>query len=301
MLTTLPLSARPPPFGGTNPPATCSRRPTTAPSHSATATDAHGGRLHVPRPRTNREKTMKNRQNAVLDALQRAQHFLGENAALFTGVVDLTTARQRLDEVVASFTAHAFDQDVGERGVKGETAKQRQLRLKLRRQQMEPIALIARRNLRSVPEFTALQLPKPAVRGPAFIASADGMADAAVIHRDTLVAHGLPSTFIDDFKAAVTKLEGSLGEREKNRTKRIGATKGLDLEEQRGRTVLSVLDALVRQGLGDNESLLRAWQSARLIRRRTGAATAPAQSRSGVDASAPTPLPVSESTPAAAA
>src|SRR5204862_6657855 len=131
-----------------------------------------------------------------------------ENAALLTGA-DLAAGRRRLDEVVATFTGHALDQDVGDRGAKGETAKQRQLRVKLRREQMEPIAVIARRNLRSVPEFPALQMPKPAVRGPAFIASARGMADAAVIHRETLEAHGLPSTFIDDFKAAVAKLEGS--------------------------------------------------------------------------------------------
>ena len=246
---------------------------------------------------------MKDRQNAVLDALQRAQPFLDENAALLTGVVDLTGARHRLDAVVASFTAHALDQDVGARVAMGETAKQRQLRVQLRRQQMGPIALIARRNLQSVPEFTALQLPKRAVRGPAFLASARGMADAAVIHHDTLVSQGLPATFLDAFTACVAKLEGSLGARETSRTKRIGATKGLDVEEQNGRTILRVLDALVRQAVSDNESLLRAWQSARRIRRRPGgvSAAATAPTLKAVDASAPTPLEGSASTPAAAA
>jgi hypothetical protein len=241
---------------------------------------------------------MKDKQIAVLDAVQRAQRFLEENAALLTGA-DLAAGRRRLDEVVTTFTGHALDQDVGERGAKGETAKQRQLRVKLRREQMEPIAVIARRNLRSVPEFTALQMPKPSVRGQALIASARGMADAATVHKDTLVTQGLPSSFLDDFKAAITKLEGSLSDREKNRTRRVGATKGLDLEEKHGRTVLSVLDALVQQALGDNESLLRAWQGARLIRRRTGTVT-PATAPSTAPQTAP-PLPVSASTPPAAA
>jgi hypothetical protein len=217
---------------------------------------------------------MKSQQNAVLDALQRAQRFLDEHTGLLTAGVDLAAARKRLDDVTSSLTGHAFDQDAGNRAAKGETAKQRQLRLKLRSQLMEPIAVIARRNLRTVPEFHALQMPKPAVHGPAFLASARGMADAATIHHDTLVAHGLPTTFLDDLNAGIAKLEGSLSDREKSRTRRIGATKGLDLQEKQGRTVLSVLDALVEQGAGDNESLLRAWQSARLIRRRTGVTSA---------------------------
>jgi hypothetical protein len=237
---------------------------------------------------------MKDRQNAVLDALQRAQQFLDENASSLTGVVDLAGARHRLDDVAASFNAHAFNQDVGARGAKGETAKQRQLRLKLRREQMDPVALLARRNLRAVPEFVALQMPKRTLRGPAFLASAKAMADAATIHTDTLVAHGLPSSFIDNFKSAVTKLEGSFLDRERNLTRRVGATKGLALEEQNGRTVLSILDSLVEQALANNESLLQAWQTARLIRARPGVVTghsaAPAPSAtSGAEAPTPTP------------
>jgi len=125
-------------------------------------------------------------QNAVLAALKRVQLFLDDNAAVLAAIVDLTAARKRLDAVVASFTNHAYDQDASNRGAKGETAKQRQLRVKLRGQQMEPIALIARKNLRTTPEFAALQTPN----GPAFIASARGMADAATIHKDTFTASG---------------------------------------------------------------------------------------------------------------
>lgn len=264
---------------------------------------------------------MRHTEDAVLEALQRAGPFLDENAALLTGV-DLTAARQRLDAVVASFTTHAVDQDVGVRGSKGETAKQHQLRVKLRQEQMEPIALIARRNLRNTPEFAALQMPKPTVKGQAFLASASGMADAATIHHDTFVVHGLPTTFLDDLKTAIGKLAASLTDREKSRTRRAGATKGLAVEEQNGRIVLSVLDALMQQALVNNPSLLRAWQTARLIRRRTGATPtatptpvpAPASSATSQPAPAPaptpadaaevttsTPQPAGETTPPAAA
>jgi hypothetical protein len=239
---------------------------------------------------------VRDKQNAVLDALQRTQRFLDENSALLTGV-DLTAARKRLDDVVTSFSGHAFDQDVGGRVAKGETAKQHALRLKLRVEQMEPIAIIARHNLRSTPEFKALQMPKPSVRGQAFIASAKGMADAATVHKDTLVGHGLQPTFIDDLKAGAAKLDSSMSDREKNRTQRVGATKGLLVEEQNGRTVLSVLDALVQQALGgENEALLRKWQSVRLVRRSTAnTSTTPATTPQS------TPAATSQPTPATAA
>jgi hypothetical protein len=87
------------------------------------------------------------------------------------------------------------------------------------------------------------------------------MADAAVIDRDTLVAQEMPSTFFDAFAAAIAKLEASLDEREKSRTRRIGATKGLDLMEKHGRTVLRVLDSLMQQAFSNNQSLFRAWQT----------------------------------------
>jgi len=230
-------------------------------------------------------------QNAVLAALKRVQLFLDEYAAILAAVVDLTTARKRLDAVVASFTDHAFNQDAGARGVKGETAKQRQLRLSLRAQQMDPVALIARKNLRTTPEFAALQMPKPSLSGQAFIASATAMADAATVHKDTFIEHGLPSTFLDDVQSAVTTLESSMSDREQSYNRRLAATEGLDAEEKHGRLVLSVLDKLLEPALANNDALLRGWEGARLIRRRTGpAATAPeVPTTTGVEASATAP------------
>ena len=209
-------------------------------------------------------------QNAVFAALKRVQLFLDQYAAVLAALVDLIPARKRLDDVVASFADHAYNQDANDRGAKGETAKQRHLRLTLRGHQMEPIALIARKNLRTTPEFAALQMPKPTVSGEAFIASAKAMADAAAIHKDTFIEHGLPTAFLDDFKAAITKLDNSISDRERNYNRRLAATKGLDEKEKQGRLVLSVLDSLMEPALVDNDAVLRGWQGARQIRRRPG-------------------------------
>ena len=122
---------------------------------------------------------MLSRQDAVQAALLRARRFATENAAQLTSAVDLTVARQRLDAVIASFTTHAVDQDANNRSAKCETEMQRQLRLKLRTEQMQPIAYVARRNLRSVPDFKALQMPRRTAKGGVFLASAQAMVNAA--------------------------------------------------------------------------------------------------------------------------
>ena len=213
-------------------------------------------------------------QNAVLGALQRAQPFLTENADALASV-DLTTSRKRLDDVVTSFTTHAVEQDANDRGAKGETAKQQQLRITLSTDFMRPIAEIARRNLQTVPEFKALQMPRSRVAGPAFLASAQGMAKAATLHKETLIERGLPADFLDQFEGELTPLEASMTDREQSRGRRIGATQGLRFQEQEGRSVLKVLDALVRRALRGNEALLATWQGVRMIRRRPGRPTTP--------------------------
>ena len=44
---------------------------------------------------------------------------------------------------------------------------------------------------------------------------------------------------------------------------------------EQGRVVLKILDALVRQAAGDNESLLHRWQAVRLIRRNSVSESSP--------------------------
>jgi hypothetical protein len=227
---------------------------------------------------------MKTRQDSVLAALQRAKPFIDDNFDQLSSAVDFTGARKRLDDIVVSFTAQAFDQNVNDRRVRAEVLKQRQLRDKLRTEQMRPIAEIARRNLRNVPEFKALLMPRQTSNGPAFIASANGMLNAATIHKDTLIERGLPADFLEQFQSAVAKLEASVSERQKSRTRRMGATKALIVEEQDGRSLLKVLDALVRRALQGNEALLGTWDGVRAIPQPRGATTTPPSTVASVSA-----------------
>lgn len=238
---------------------------------------------------------MLNRENAVLGALQRAQVFFDENGIAITSTVDLTTARKRLDDVVASFTTHAVDQNTNDRAIRGESAKQRQLRVQLSTDIMRPIAEIARRNLRTTPEFKSLQMPRQQ-SGPAFLASAQGMLKSATIHKDTLIERGMPADFLEEFQTALTTFAASVSDRDKSRSLRMGATKGLGAQEKEGRSVLKVLDALVSRALRGNPSLLATWQGARAIHRRPGG---PATSSATRPSTQPAPAQATSSTPTA--
>lgn len=241
---------------------------------------------------------MRFQQNSLFATLLGAQSFAKEYVSEFSTSVDLTGALRRLDEVVAEFSTHAVDQRTNDRTVRGETAKQQQLRLELRTQQMTPIAEIARRNLRTTPEFKSLQMPKPNVVGQAFIADAQGMGKAAAVHKDTLIERGLPADFLDQFQTALSQLESSAAAREKSRTGRMGATKALSALEKEGRSVLKVLDVLVRRALLGNEALLGAWAGARAIRRRPGGSSTPSGSNTAGSTNGAVTTPT---TPAAAA
>jgi hypothetical protein len=234
---------------------------------------------------------MKNRESAVTEALQRAKLFLLQyRERLEADHAEFARALQKLEEVLDSLMAFGVDQDTGYRGAAGETAKQRRLRLDLRTEWLKPIAAIARRNLRPVPEFDALQMPKASLRGQAFTASARGMAAAAAAHRDALVGYGLPETFVEDLGRAIDQFETSLADRESYRGRRTGATKGLETATKEARTVLSVLDALVRRWAKGDDVLLHGWASSRLIRRRPGPVSA--TSASATEATAPSERPI---------
>src|SRR5437870_5575303 len=77
----------------------------------------------------------------------------------------------------------------------GETARQRALRLALRRNDMSPIAELAKFKLRDVPEFAALMLPPAGAPSQTTIQAAYAMADAASAHAQTFIDNGLPATF----------------------------------------------------------------------------------------------------------
>jgi hypothetical protein len=72
--------------------------------------------------------------------------------------------------------------------------------------------------------------------------------------------------------------------RNQNRGQRVGATKGLKTEEQRGRQTVRVLDALVLPALGTTDHLISEWNSLKKVAAKSGA---PARSTAQPPATVP--------------
>jgi hypothetical protein len=228
---------------------------------------------------------MQNRQGTVLETLRRAQRFLDDHTALLEAV-NTSTARQKLDAVVSQLATHATEQGGGARESKGETAKQRRLRLTLRADHMRPIAAIAEENLPKSPELKALGMPKARLRGAALSADARAMADAAIPFAATFIEHGLPSSFIEDLRDAAQALDRSIDLRNRSRDRRAGATQGLVAAEKHGRRMLVLINSLVQPRLRANDRLLGEWNALRRLRRRA-ASTPPSDGTVPIDVGAP--------------
>ena len=238
---------------------------------------------------------MKSREEAVLETLQGMQRFLDDNTALL-GAVNSSGARKTLDDIATQLATHAVDQFGGHRTSQAETAKQRQLRLSLRSDQMRPIAEIARQKLRAQPEFTKLSLPPSRFKGAKLTAAARDMANAAQTYTDVFVQAGLAADFVAQLRAAADRLDQSLGVRRESRGQRAGATTGLQAQTTEARKIIRVIDSLVRPKLDTNEPLLRAWEVASHIQRarktvsKTSTDQAPAASTPTATPSSPVPI-----------
>src|SRR5207249_1783562 len=94
--------------------------------------------------------------------------FLDSHADLFASV-NTSSARRNLETAVADLMAHAMDQEGGLRGSKGETARQRALRLTLRSHYMRPMVNAAKSCVDVHPELKSLVMPGSHARGEKFL------------------------------------------------------------------------------------------------------------------------------------
>jgi hypothetical protein len=212
---------------------------------------------------------MRNEQGTVLETLVRIQGFLDTNGELLKAV-NTSGARAKLDDVVKQLGAHAVLQDKGARTSRGETERQRVLRVALRDDHMAPISLIAKQRLRDKPEFASLTLPARNVGHQRLLAAAKAMAEAAEPHAPAFVEEGLPPQFVGDLRQATETYAQSLVGRNVGREARATGTAGLMSEEKRARKQIRILNAMVRKEIRNNDALLGAWRAASHIGRKPG-------------------------------
>jgi hypothetical protein len=245
---------------------------------------------------------MRNEQNAVLASLTRAQKFLDEHNDVLSAVNAST--RKQLDDVANQLATLSIAQEGGARGSKGETSRQRSLRVALRRSYMSPIAELAKLKLRAEPDFAALMLPPANSTPQRTVAAAHAMADAASLHAQIFIDNGLPSTFAEDLRVAADAVTESTTGRSVHQGHRSGATAGLIAEEKRGRTTLRVLNALILARVGSDDKLMAEWTVAKAVRRKPGPVAGTVASDSTpvtkpvVVTPTPAPTPITASIPA---
>jgi hypothetical protein len=186
------------------------------------------------------------------------QTFLVTNADKL-GAIGEAGARKRLDAAVAELSAHVAKQTGNDFVARGSTEKQRALRTALLRDHMAAIARIAITELPSTPEFKALRMPRGRITAAKLAAHAQGMAEAAEPFADTFIAFGLPADFLDQLNAAVKAILDVVDARTHSRGKRRNATVGLKTRLSDGRKFVSILDAMVKSALRDDQPLLAEW------------------------------------------
>jgi hypothetical protein len=211
---------------------------------------------------------MKHDQSSLLQTLRDVQQFLDDNAGIVGPAI--ASSRKNLDDVVTALAAHADDQQGGSVNGRGETAKQKALRLALRNTSMKPIAEVAKLKLRDVPEFHALRMPPANATSSQLVAMANAMAEAAKVHEAVFTSVGLPDDFIAQMLTAAQAITASASARGQHVNRRIGGTAGLAAEETRGRATLRLIDAIVRPRIGTNDSLLAKWVSVKKVPKKPG-------------------------------
>jgi hypothetical protein len=224
-------------------------------------------------------------QGNTLLSLVNVRAFLTENDASLPGVNStgarnkLDTSIQELEEHVASQTGHALS-------AKGTTRRQRTLRRELLRDQMAPIALIAKAELTGTPEIGPLMMPRGKPGTERLVGAAQGMAQAAAPHTAVFVANGLPADFGERLIAKAAELRDSLTTRANSRAKVKGVTLGLHARLVSARRTVHILDAFVRTALKDNPTLLGTWNRIKRVPKTRGGHAAVAAAVAALPAAA---------------
>jgi hypothetical protein len=196
---------------------------------------------------------------ALLKTLHRVQQLLDDSRHLLADFItptlfaNVAATRERLREHESAQDAHSvqwrLDTAAGNR-------RRAELLLLLR-----AIQITARERSLAIPELAPLSEKSPPRAARQLVTRARAIATAAEQHERALLAGGLDPGFIARVRAAADALEMAIDASGRSRTLRAAATAGVKAEARNARTLLRLLDTLVRVNVSD-PVLLAAWDSA---------------------------------------
>jgi hypothetical protein len=213
---------------------------------------------------------MKREVRSGLQVLRRTRSFLAtiEAKPVFASVAKLL---EELDGIVVLLLALAAEQESTGRSARTATEDIHRLERKLRREYLRPIARItrvafpndrARRKAVTVPAGVSMEALVAVTRGITSWASGDV---------ERYVEHGLADTFVEQLNTMADALQKAVDTRNMLAGRRAGATQAIDRAYSRGRTIIVILDALVRPWIEVNlPDRLGEWDAlSRFVREHT--------------------------------
>jgi len=205
----------------------------------------------------------------------RVQQFLNDHAAAL-GPVARSAAREQLNALVSAMGTSADVAATSRVMATGESARTRALRRALHMKHTRQIAAIARAELRDVPQFEALRLPRGNESTPRLVLRARAMAAVASEHADVFRAHQLPADFADQLLAAANAVERSVERHSTNSRDAAGAREQIAATRSRAHLVVRVLSTQVETALEGDATLLGQWKFAKRVGLRSATDQVPA-------------------------
>jgi hypothetical protein len=206
---------------------------------------------------------MQKTHGAVLAALIQVQSFLDENDGTLRQV-NVTGARQTVDDVITTLSARASDQDMHRRMSSGARAKHLASRRVLLEQHIRAISGAARLAEGKTPALSGITAPPMKTPTPALLAAAEGNLRLAEQNQAVLTPI-LGEGFLEQLRAAMAEVQDATATGRTSRTKRAAATAAMLAEVERGKNAVRVLDGLVLRNLGGDVALEREWRARRKV------------------------------------
>jgi len=228
---------------------------------------------------------MKLKDTQFLTALRGGQRFLDANDKAL-GTVNQSGARKALDTVTTEIASLADTQGTHRMQAIGERERELRLARRLKRRFVAPIVKIARAKLPEVPQFKGVVLPSANGNTAAFAALAESLAGAAEPFAQTFIDAGLSPDFVNETRAAAAELVQAIGGKGDFKSKRVKATDAITKQVRAAKRAMGMLDSLIKAELEEDDPLLAAWATSRLVIQRASA--------TGVVPPAPAPHPASE-------
>ncbi|GAC1693113.1 MAG: hypothetical protein NVS9B3_11430 [Gemmatimonadaceae bacterium] len=209
---------------------------------------------------------MNARQQQILATFRDVVRFLRQHPPTAAPPA-YTAALSDLRAATRELAAAAAEQRVAIRLRKQETARLRSLHQRLRTQQLQPIARVARAldGAINIPPGIGqlLAAPKKRVRTAFLVIVARTVAEAAAPYVDSLEYNGISRGLLDELKATADTLEATVDSRGGLGGRRAAATAAVRDQIARGRRAVQLLDAHVRPQYSADPVLLHAWSAAK--------------------------------------